>query len=91
MAKAKAALTPPFVSPIDDLGRDGTALIEELCKPYANYDYPTKIMITSVRSTQNVGKATLMGTNVVTLPPKILSALNYHPVTDSGLDVFMQD
>ena len=70
MAKAKAALTPPFVSPIDDLGRDGTALIEELCKPYANYDYPTKIMITSVRSTQNVGKATLMGTNVVTLPPK---------------------
>ena len=35
--------------------------------------------------------AGLMGADVVTLPPKILSSLYKHPLTDSGLDAFMAD
>jgi transaldolase len=83
-----ATLISPFVSPSDDIGRDGIGLIEEICTLYANYDCPTKILVASVRSTQHVVKATLMGANVVTLPPKILPALIHHPLADSGLDVF---
>ena len=45
----------------------------------------------SVRSTQHVIDAALMGADVVTLPPKILTALYHHPLTDSGLDTFLQD
>ena len=33
----------------------------------------------------------LMGADVVTLPPKILTALYHHPLTDSGLDAFLKD
>ena len=29
--------------------------------------------------------------DVVTLPPKILTALYHHPLTDSGLDAFLKD
>ena len=66
-------------------------LINEICKLYAHYDYPTEVLVASVRSTQHVIDAALIGANVVTLPPKILMALYHHPLTDSGLDAFLQD
>ena len=66
-------------------------LIEEICTLYANYGYPTEVLVASVRSTQHVVDAALMGADVVTLPPKILTALYHHPLTDSGLDAFLQD
>ena len=90
-AKAGAAFISPFVGRLDDIGKDGMGLIEEICTLYANYDYPTKVLVASVRSTQHVVDAALMGADVVTLPPKILTALYYHPLTDSGLDAFLQD
>ena len=90
-AKAGAAFISPFVGRLDDIGKDGMGLIEEICTLYANYDYPTEVLVASVRSTQHVVDAALMGADVVTLPPKILTALFYHPLTDSGLDAFLQD
>ena len=90
-AKAGAAFISPFVGRLDDIGKDGMGLIEEICTLYANYDYPTEVLVASVRSTQHVVDAALMGANVVTLPPKILTALYHHPLTDSGLDAFLQD
>ena len=89
-AKAGAAFISPFVGRLDDIGKDGMGLIEEICTLYANYDYPTEVLVASVRSTQHVVDAALMGA-VVTLPPKILTALYHHPLTDSGLDAFLQD
>ena len=90
-AKAGAAFISPFVGRLDDIGKDGMGLIEEICTLYANYDYKTEVLVASVRSTQHVVDAALMGADVVTLPPKILTALYYHPLTDSGLDAFLQD
>ena len=90
-AKAGAAFISPFVGRLDDIGKDGMRLIEEICTLYANYDYPTEVLVASVRSTQHVVDAALMGADVVTLPPKILTALYHHPLTDSGLDAFLQD
>ena len=90
-AKAGAAFISPFVGRLDDIGKDGMGLIEEICTLYTNYDYSTEVLVASVRSTQLVVDAALMGAFVVTLPPKILTALYHHPLTDSGLDAFLQD
>jgi len=90
-AKAGAKFISPFVGRLDDIGRDGMGLIEEICSIYANYDYDTEVLVASVRSTQHVVDAALMGADVVTLPPKILTALYHHPLTDSGLDTFLKD
>ena len=90
-AKAGASFISPFVGRLDDIGQDGVGLIEEICSIYANYDYATEILVASVRSTQHVVDAALVGADVVTLPPKILTALYQHPLTDSGLDAFLQD
>jgi transaldolase len=90
-AKAGASFISPFVGRLDDIGQDGMGLIEEVCSIYANYDYATEVLVASIRSTQHVVDAALVGADVVTLPPKILTALYQHPLTDSGLDVFLQD
>jgi transaldolase len=90
-AKAGAKFISPFVGRLDDIGRDGMGLIEEICSIYANYDYDTEVLVASVRSAQHVVDAALMGADVVTLPPKILTALYHHPLTDSGLDTFLKD
>jgi transaldolase len=90
-AKAGASFISPFVGRLDDIGQDGMGLIEEICSIYANYDYATEILVASVRSTQHVVDAALVGADVVTLPPKILTALYQHPLTDNGLDAFLQD
>jgi len=90
-AKAGAAFISPFVGRLDDLGQDGMGLIEEICSIYANYDLDTEVLVASVRSTQHVVDAALMGADVVTLPPKILAALYKHPLTDNGLAAFLDD
>ncbi|MEK9621827.1 MAG: fructose-6-phosphate aldolase [Alphaproteobacteria bacterium] len=90
-AKAGAAFISPFVGRLDDIGQDGMGLIEEICSIYANFDFDTEVLVASVRSTQHVVDAALMGADVATLPPKILSALYEHPLTDKGLSAFLAD
>ena len=90
-AKAGASFISPFVGRLDDIGKDGMGLIEEICAIYANFDFDTKVLVASVRSTQHVIDAALLGADVVTLPPKILSSLYKHPLTDSGLEAFIAD
>lgn len=90
-AKAGAAFISPFVGRLDDIGQDGMGLIEEICSIYANFDFDTEVLVASVRSTQHVVDAALMGADVATLPPKILSALYKHPLTDKGLSAFLAD
>ena len=90
-AKAGAKFISPFVGRLDDIGTDGMGLIEEICSIYANYDFDTEVLVASVRNTQHVVDAALIGAGVVTLPPKILRALYEHPLTNSGLDAFLKD
>ena len=90
-AKAGATFISPFVGRLDDIGQDGMGLIEEICTIYDQYDMATEVLVASVRSTQNVVDAAVLGADVVTLPPKILSALYTHPLTDKGLAAFISD
>ena len=64
---------------------------EEICNIYANYDFDTEVLVASIRSTTHVVDAALMGADVVTLPPKIMTARYKHPLTDSGVDAFVKD
>lgn len=90
-AKAGATFISPFVGRLDDIGHDGMGLIEEICTIYDQYDMQTEVLVASVRSTQHVVDAALLGADVVTLPPKILTSLYKHPLTDKGLAAFISD
>ncbi|MEC9141858.1 MAG: transaldolase family protein, partial [Pseudomonadota bacterium] len=90
-AKAGATFISPFVGRLDDIGQDGMGVIEEISTIYDQHDFSTQVLVASVRGTQHVVDAALLGADVVTLPPKVLTALYKHPLTDKGLAAFVSD
>jgi transaldolase len=90
-AKAGAKFISPFVGRLDDIGSNGMGLIEEIVTIYANYDMRTEVLVASVRGVQHVVDAALMGADVATVPPQVISAMFKHPLTDKGLAAFMSD
>ena len=90
-AKAGANFVSPFVGRLDDIGEKGMDLIEDIVIIYDNYDFDTEVLVASVRTTQHVIEAALIGAHVTTLPPKIIHELYNHQLTDKGLKSFLDD
>jgi transaldolase len=90
-AKAGASFISPFVGRIDDMGIDGMELIHEIKTIYDNYDFPTEILVASVRTVNHVKQAALIGADVATVPAAVLKSLVKHPLTDKGLESFLAD
>jgi len=91
-AKAGASFVSPFVGRLDDIGQDGLGLIDEIRKIYNNYpEFNTKILVASVRNPIHIVEAAKIGADIVTVPAKIIAQLVTHPLTDKGMDIFLQD
>ncbi|MBY0533938.1 Transaldolase family protein [Candidatus Megaera venefica] len=90
-AKNGATYISPFIGRLEDIGEDGMQLIADIRNIYNNYDFKTKILAASIRTTEHVFEAALCGADVVTIPAKILSQLVEHDLTSKGLEKFNQD
>jgi len=91
VAKAGATYVSPFVGRIDDVGQDGMQLVREIVQIYDGYEFPTQVLVASVRHPQHVVEAALAGADVATVPFKVLQQLFHHPLTDLGLQRFISD
>jgi len=91
-AKAGATYVSPFIGRLDDRGERGMALIEDICRTYAQYPaLTTKVLVASIRNADHVRQAALVGAPVATIPPKILDKMVRHDLTDTGLAAFLAD
>ncbi|MFL6231292.1 MAG: fructose-6-phosphate aldolase [Pyrinomonadaceae bacterium] len=90
-AKAGAAFISPFVGRLDDIATDGMQLISEIVEIYANYDWPTEVLVASIRHPMHVVEAARLGAHVGTMPFKVMQQLVKHPLTDKGLEQFLAD
>ena len=90
-AKAGASFISPFVGRLDDIGEKGMSLIEDIVIIYENYGFETEVLVASIRTTQHVIDAALIGAHVATLPPKVIHELYNHKLTDKGLKAFLDD
>ncbi len=90
-AKAGATFISPFIGRLDDMAIDGMELIRDIRLIYDNYDFRTEILAASIRSPNHVKEAALAGADVATVPPKVLRGLADHPLTDKGLQAFLED
>ena len=90
-AKVGATFISPFVGRLDDIGEKGMDLISDIVIMYENYGFDTEVLVASVRITQHLIDASVIGAHVATLPPKVIHELYKHPLTDKGLKAFLDD
>ena len=91
--KLGATYISPFVGRLDDISSSGLSLIKDIVKMYDIFkqDIKTEVLAASIRSPLQVSQVALMGAHVATIPPKIIYQMIKHPLTDSGLEIFMND
>jgi transaldolase len=90
-AKAGATYVSPFVGRLDDISTDGMELIEKIRIIYDNYGFQTQILAASVRHPMHIIKCAEIGADVMTGPLSAILQLLKHPLTDSGLETFLND
>ena len=92
-AKMGATYISPFIGRLDDISNEGLNLIEEIITIYNNYPdrLSTEVLVASIRSPLQVAQVAQMGADVATIPPKIIKQMIKHPLTDIGLNSFMED
>ena len=91
-AKAGATFISPFVGRLDDTGWDGMGLIADIVQIYRNYPtIKTEVLVASIRHPIHLIAAAKLGAGVATLPPAVIRQLLKHPLTDRGLDAFLED
>lgn len=90
-AKAGATYVSPFVGRLDDISSDGIGLIRQIRNIYDIYGYKTEILAASIRHTMHIIDCAKIGADVVTCPLDAIKGLIKHPLTDSGLEKFLED
>ncbi len=90
-AKAGAYFVSPFVGRIDDIGWDGSELIQDIVGIYDNYGFGTQVLAASLRTSIHVIQAARAGSHCGTMPFKVLDMMFNHPLTDKGLAQFLSD
>lgn len=90
-AKAGATFVSPFVGRLDDLSQDGMELVEQIVSIYDNYGYQTEVIVASIRNPIHVLETGLIGADIATIPFSVLKKLAAHPMTDKGIQAFLDD
>jgi transaldolase len=90
-AKAGAFFISPFIGRLDDISHNGMDLIRQIVTIYRNYRFETQVLVASVRHPLHVVEAAMIGADICTIPFKVIEQLIKHPLTDAGLQKFLED
>lgn len=90
-AKAGAYFISPFIGRLDDISSAGMDLIRDIVTIYRNYDLETKVLVASIRHPLHVLEAAKLGADIASMPFKVFDQLVKHPLTDIGLERFLED
>ena len=90
-AKAGATYVSPFVGRLDDVSVVGMDLIAQIVQILANYEYETEIIVASIRNPLHFVDAATYGAHIATVPYNVLEQLLKHPLTDIGIQKFLND
>jgi transaldolase len=88
---AGATFVSPFIGRLDDAGHLGMDLIRDLMVIFDNYDVETELVVASVRNPTHVTDAALAGADIVTIPYQVFHQMAKHPLTDIGMEKFLED
>ena len=90
-ARAGASFVSPFIGRIDDIGTDGMALLADIMTIFDQHLLETKVIAASIRHPLHVVQSAKIGAHIATVPFKIIKQMIQHPLTDAGIEKFMND
>lgn len=90
-AIAGADYVSPFVGRLDDTGHDGMQLVAEIVNAYKAYNLCTRVIAASIRHPLHVVQAIRAGAHIATIPFGVLEGMFHHPLTDLGVQRFIDD
>ena len=91
VARAGAGYVSPFIGRLDDISDNGSELVSDIAKIFKSYGIPTQIIAASIRGPQDVVRAALAGSDIATVPYKVIMQMTKHPLTDAGIEKFLKD
>lgn len=90
-AKAGATYVSPFIGRLDDIGYEGIQIIRETIRIFNLYNFKTEVIVASIRHPLHVIEAAKAGAHVATIPFNVIEKMFKHPLTDKGLELFLDD
>lgn len=90
-AKAGASFVSPFLGRLDDIGNEGITIISDIADVFDIYGIETEIISASVRHPIHVLECAKAGSDIATIPYKVLIQMLKHPLTDIGIEKFIED
>jgi transaldolase len=90
-AEIGAYIVSPFIGRIDDVAADGMDVLRKICEIYEVQDYETNVLAASLRHPMHVVESALAGADIATMPFAVFKQLVKHPLTDAGVEKFLQD
>ncbi len=90
-AKVGATYISPFVGRLDPIGQDGMEVVRQIHTIYKNYGFKTQIIVAAARHPKHVLDSALIGADITTMTIDIMKQLFGHPLTDIGLQMFLDD
>lgn len=87
---AGAAFVCPLAGRLQDEGHDANALFEQCVNVVEKYNYPTKVMFSSVRHAEHVRQALIAGVHVCTVPWGVMRKLCQNVLTTVGTNQFLE-
>ena len=91
-ARAGATYVSPFLGRIDDISGYGIDLVRQIADIFdVAKDIHTEIIAASIRNPIHVTDCALAGTDIATVPYKVIVQMTKHPLTDAGIEKFQAD
>ena len=90
-AKAGASFISPFIGRLDDISHIGMELVRDIVTIFDNYAIGTEVITASIRNPLHVVDAALAGSHIATVPYKVIEQMFKHPLTDIGIQRFLED
>jgi len=90
-ATAGATYVSPFVGRLEDTLHDGIQVVSEIRDVFDIYGFDTEIISASIRTVKQLADSALVGAHIATVPYPVLKKAFTHPLTDKGIETFMND
>ncbi|EKN64873.1 putative translaldolase [Neobacillus bataviensis LMG 21833] len=90
-ARAGASYVSPFLGRLDDISEDGVLLVAKIAELFRIHNLDAQIIAASVRHPDHVTRVALAGAHIATIPYKVIEQLTKHPLTDKGMEGFLND